>query len=341
MKTALAIVVVVALYSCLETIFLVSILTPYHFGLRHDVYQAFVGWSQLLVIPGIAALFSRLMYGAKGWRKRAIKILLAGALGPALFLMVVISVGTAIAWAASVNPILCVVFFVVFGGGVILGMIWIAGWMNRRSIPIEAEKWLEERQFKSIDRKLRDLGICIALGIPSLTVLLVSTFLLPIWAVLSHAIQLHAGNVGRFLVPVPLTSVVLYSDRDAMTGYVGASFMSGHGSPLLGIFYPGKGLRLSEWGFRINVSNDPSKKVFIGTPPHEEITGRRQFVIGHENIECLEYTPSYLRQRNIPDYSSIIFVSCDGSGRFSARFGGDKVHLPAFYRMLEGAKELK
>jgi hypothetical protein len=64
-RKALAIVLVVALYSSLETVFLLSILTPYLFGFRYDMYQAFVGWSQLLVIPGLAALFSRLMYGAR------------------------------------------------------------------------------------------------------------------------------------------------------------------------------------------------------------------------------------------------------------------------------------
>jgi len=338
-RKALAIVLVVALYSSLETVFLLSILTPYLFGFRYDMYQAFVGWSQLLVIPGLAALFSRLMYGAQGWRKRCIKTALAGALGLPLLLTVVGSVGAAIAWAASVNVILAVVFFVVLGGGFILGMIWIAGRMNRRSVPIEAARWLEGRQLKPIDRKRRSQGIRLALWIPSLTVLLVGTFLLPIWGVLSHAIRPKIGNFGRFQVPVPLTSVVLYSDRDPIAGDAWASFLSGRGSPLVSLFYPGKGLRLSEWGFRIHISTDPSKTVLIRPPKYEEITNRRQLLIGRERVECLEYASGYLRRWNIAEYSSTIFARCDGAGPFSASFGGDKTQLPAFYEILEGTKE--
>src|SRR5580765_8576453 len=147
------------------------------------MYQAFVGRSQLLVIPGLAALFSRLMYGAQGWKKRCIKTALAGALGLPLLLTVVGSVGAAIAWAASVNTVLAVVFFLVLGGGFILGMIWIAGRMSSRSVPIEAARWLQGRQFKPTDRKRRSQGIRFALWIPSLTALVVGLFLLPVWGI--------------------------------------------------------------------------------------------------------------------------------------------------------------
>jgi len=343
-KKALAIVLVVALYSWLETVFLFSILTPYLFGFRYDVYQAFVGWSQFIVIPGFAALFSRLMYGTQGWKKRAAEIVLAGALGVPLLMTLVISSVAAIAWAASKNPILGVISFLVFACGIVRGAVWIAGRMNRRTVAIEGARWLKERQLLPVDRKRRSQGIRFALWIPLLTVLLVGTFLLQIWGVFSHAIQPDSGNLGRFQVPVPVTSVVFYRDRDATTGNARASFMSGHGSPLLGIFYPSHGLRLSEWGFRTTATRDPNNVAHV--PTYDEPTGRRSFLIGDENIECLEYSRSYLRQhypgeRKPPDYSSIVFVNCGGPGRFTASFGGEKSDLPAFYRMLAGTKELQ
>jgi hypothetical protein len=53
------------------------------------------------------------------------------------------------------------------------------------------------------------------------------------------------------------------------------------------------------------------------------------------------HVPAYMRQGNIPEYSSRIFVSGDGVGRLSASLDGEKSELPAFYQMLEGTRELK
>jgi len=337
-KKALAIIFVVAVYSWVEALFLLSILAPGRDGSHPVGRQAFVAGAQLLVIPSTAALFSRLIYGAKGWPVRAIKIVLAGALALPLFLTAFGIVGAAIAWAASVNVILFTVFFVVLGGGFTFGTIWVAVRISRRSIPIEAERWLKERQLKSIDRKRRSRGIRVALWIPGLTVLLAGTFLLPIWGVLSHVVHPNAGDFGQFRVPLPLTSIVMFSHRDAKTGDVWADFMSGHGSPLLGLFFPSKRLRLSDWNFRINPSSDPGNK---SPRTYDGLTGRRQFVIGHENIECLEYTPSYLRERSLADYSTTMSVECGGPGRFSATSYGEKADLPEFYQALAGTKELK
>ena len=341
MKKGLAIVAVVGLYSCLETVFLLSFLFPTVFSFP-STYQAFVGWSQLVVIPGIAALFSRLMYGSQGWRRRAINTLLLGSFGLALFLTVFFSVIAEMVWSASVHWTLFIASAVILGGGFIVGIAWTIKRIQHRSVALEEARWLndKQRQITATDRRWRNRGIRIALWIPSLTALLVGTFLVPIWGALSHVAQPRPGNLGGFHVPIPLTAVVLYCNQDPTTGHEWATLMRGHGSPLLSIFCPSKVLRLSSWGFHVAVSKDPSKTAIWRPPEHEQITGQRQFQVGRESVECFEYTPAYMRERKDLDYSSIIYVNCDGLGRFSASFGGEKTDLPAFYEMLADTKQL-
>lgn len=111
----------------------------------------------------------------------------------------------------------------------------------------------------------------------------------------------------------------------------------GQGSPLVALFDP-NGFHFAEWNFRAQASKErlPIRRF----PKEEDITGRRQFAVGDENIECLEYLPVYMRSLNGQD-SSIVFVDCRGSGQFDAGFAGAKALLPSFYRILEGTKELK
>lgn len=342
-KKALAIVSVVTLYSWLASVFLLTILTPAFVPRPFPIYQAIVGWGQLMVIPGLAALFSRLMYGPKGWPRRAVKILLAGSVGVVCLLLVIIFTGAAIAWTATINSMLFVASLLVLGGGVTLGIVWIAAKIHRRSIPLEAARWLEERQrgVKPTDRKWRNRGICLAAWIPTLTGLILALFLFPIWGVLSHLAQPQVGNLTRFRVPVPLTWIVLGSDRSASNGDVWATGLVRQGAPLFAIFDPQKRMQISTWSFRFQAANDPSQPESIPHFRHgEEIIGRRQFTIGDENIECMEYLPSYWRRLDLRD-SSFTLVDCGGSGRFSASFGGEKIQLSAFYRVLEGTKEVR
>jgi len=336
------IVVVVALYSWFETLFLLSILLPEVLTFP-TAHQAFIAWSQFLVIPGMEALFSRLMYGPQGWSRRAINIILAGSFGLALFLAVFFSLIAAIVWAASVSWVLFVVLFVILVPGFVFGASRVVSRISKRSVELETARWLQDKQrnLTATDRKCRNRGIRTALWIPSVTVLLVGIFLVQIWGVFSHVVQPRVGTSSRFRVPVPLTWVVLESNRQLADGYVWANGMAGQGSPLLNIFYPRGGLRVSEWNFRIQVSNESSPlETASGFPPREEVMGRHRFIVGSEKIECIEYLPLYLRPPYVQN-STMVFVECGGSPRFAAGFQGEKVHLPTFYRMLENTKELK
>src|SRR5262249_32274682 len=123
--------------------------------------------------------------------------------------------------------------------------------------------------------------------------------------------------------------------------YVWAYGLAGKGSPLVGIFYPRKGLKVSDWSFRFQASN-PSNQTesTFRLRDDDEITRQREFAVGDENIHCFEYWPPALQRRNIQG-PSITFVDCRGSVRLSASFRGEKSDLPAFYNMLEGTKELE
>ena len=339
LKRALSIVGVVTLYCWLATVFLLSFLLPsvwyYSTG-----YRAFVGWSQFAVIPGIAALFSRYIYGRRGWLRRAVKIILAGSIGLAVCLTALLSSAAAIAWAASVNAILFVVLLVLLGGGIILATAWLAGKISRRSIPIESARWLEERQrgTGADDRKWMNRGIRWALWIPSLTVLLAGGFFLPVWGMLSRLAQPRVAYASGFDVPVPLNWVV--NDSYHAGGYSRASGLAGQGSPLFGIFDP-QDFQIADWTFWVPVSNgSPPVNPAFPPPIDENITGHRQFAIGDGIIECREYLPKYLQSVNGRD-SPTVFVDCRGSNGWYAGFGGAKTLLPSFYRILEGTKKIK
>lgn len=60
---------------------------------------------------------------------------------------------------------------------------------------------------------------------------------------------------------------------------------------------------------------------------------RRAISIGNENVPCVEYSITRLQ---IP----AVIAECSGK-RLHARFVGERLHLPLFYRMLEGIRVAK
>src|SRR6476660_3409384 len=237
MKKAPKTIAAVSIYTAFEGIFLTSFVTPNNRQISPTAYQAFVGWSQFVLIPGMAILFSRLMYGPRGWRKRAITILAAGSLGVFLLLFGVIGAAFVIGWTASVYPWLGAVSAAATIGGIVLGINWIVRKTADRSIRMESERWLEERrQHTPIDRRRKDRAIRWALWIPSAMVLVVGLSFIQVWGLLSHAAQPRVGHLSRYRIEVPLTWVVLSSDWKPTNGDVWAAGLAGRGSALFGLF---------------------------------------------------------------------------------------------------------
>lgn len=103
MKRAFIIVAVVTGYSLLETSALLGLLLPNNRSAGPSPFQSVVLFGQLLLIPGMAAILSRIMYGSSGWRRRALAIFAVGSLGLpasiALFAVVMAIVDSALVWS--------------------------------------------------------------------------------------------------------------------------------------------------------------------------------------------------------------------------------------------------
>jgi hypothetical protein len=106
-KKALLILCAVGGYCLLELGFLLGMLTSIFW--RSTVLRAheeILFWGQLLMIPGLAALLSRMTYGSENWLRRALLIIVLGAaLAPALITLIIV-VGVPLGWAFSVSKAL-------------------------------------------------------------------------------------------------------------------------------------------------------------------------------------------------------------------------------------------
>lgn len=208
MKKAMVIVAAVAGYVLLETTLLLSVIVPQPWS-SPGRYQKIVLCAQVLLIPGMAAVFSRIMYGSFQWRRRTLTILLAGSLGVPIamimfFIPVIISI-VLLAWAFAVHWVLFAVLLPLVLGAIMLGLLLLVRKSGKWSVQAEANRWLAERHSESTQRecKWRNRGIRFALCLPVLTVLPVFLFLPETWGVFSHVGQWQSGNLSGYRVPVP------------------------------------------------------------------------------------------------------------------------------------------
>jgi hypothetical protein len=306
-------------------------------------YPAIVAWGQLLLIPGLAALLLRIMYGPYRWVRRAVTILLVGSLGvPVVFTLIFFPLGFLV-WAFSASKIIFVVLLPVVIGGIALGLRFVIGKGAKWSVHLESRRWLAERE-SGIDpreRKWRSRGIRLASWIPVLIVFLVFLFLPEMSGILSQVSSARPASLLGYRVAIPRTWIVRSRWDDPETG---RSWVAGWASrgmafgvrPYLRMRAP-----LSSWDIRTapylrSEENATDRR----RPKDSEVIGSRVLRIGSESVTCLDYWPSYLSRPEHPETSHLAYVECAGD-RIIAGFDGERNQVGAFYRMLEGVTPAK
>lgn len=189
-------------YSLFETILLLSIDAV---NLRREPFESafapmLLSLIQCLVIPGLAALFSRLLYGNRDLPKRLLKIFLTVPLGLIAFAALIVVLAVTSEYMTDVNlpSWIDTSVSVLIGIGLLVAVAWIflRAFMRsgNYSVQLEAESWLAQRKsFDTRQRRLRRRAIQGALCIPVITGLLTFVFLFPVLGLLSHVVDPHAS----------------------------------------------------------------------------------------------------------------------------------------------------
>jgi hypothetical protein len=342
LKKAFLIITAVFAYSLVETGLLLSTFVSRQGYYYPNTYQATVCVGQLLLIPGLAALLSRIMYGAYRWRTRTLAILLAGILAVPIGITVLAIVIVPLAWTFDTSRILFDLLLSVSLVGIVFGLFAAKQKSEKWGVRAEAARWLAERQSGIVPRdvKWRNRGIRFATCFPSLLVLLVFLFLPEVWGMLSHLSFANSGNLVGYKVPIPTTWIALRHDSQQADGWSTVTGFAGRGigrgvAPYLHWEPP-----FSSWDIETD-SYAPSGGASARwrMPSDDEVTGRRSFTIGADSITCLDYWPSYLRtgpyQRTQQfDDLSVAYIECSNGRRLHAGFFGIRGHAATFYEML-------
>jgi hypothetical protein len=285
----------------------------------------------------MAAVCSRVIYGSYQWRRRTLKILLVGALGVPIAIILFVAIPVALlAWAADVSMILLAVLLPVVLGGLVFAVYWCLRNNGKWGVQAEAARWLAQRHSETSprERAWHSRGIRFALCIPFLTVLPFFLFLPETWGILSHLGQRDSGNLSGYRVTIPATWIVLYHQEEAdgrswVYGITGKGIGRGNN--------PFRYDSLSDWQVRTTSFSQSEMTDYDRWPPKEnDIVSRHPVNIGNESLTCLDYWPSYDWGPARSESTTIAHVTCGGSGRLRATFDGPRSQLPVFYRTISG-----
>ncbi len=342
MKKAFLIITAVVAYSLVETGLLLSTFVSRQGYYYPTFYQGTVWFGQLLLIPGLAALLSRVMYGSYRWRTRTLITLLAGTLGVPIGITVLAIMVVPLAWAFDTSRILFDLLLPVSLLGILFGLFVAKQKSEEWGVRAESARWLAERQsgISPRDVKWRNRGIRLATCFPTLLVLLVFLFLPEVWGMLSHLSETQSGNLAGYQVPIPATWVVRRHDKPSADGWSTVTGFAGRGIGRGVVPYLRREPPLSSWDFETDSyvpSEGSSARGQI--PSDDEVTGRRSFMIRADSITCLDYWPSYLRtgpyQRTQQfDDLSTAYITCSNGRRFHAGFFGMRGQVATFYKIL-------
>ena len=334
MKKALIIFAVVAGYSLFDAALLLSMLHPNFLIDSPSTHQTLLLLAQLLLlIPGLAALVSRLLYGPRGWKRRALKILLTvpiGILALALVLASLALIGWVVtadfgfgtpSWVIStIATVLC--------SGLMAVLVWV-GWIafrrtGNKSVELESARWLNERRsgLTARDWKWRNRGIRWAVCIPAALVLLIFLFFPESERILLTLRRGYNVQVGDYNVRLPGSWFILVMWKYEENGWSGISGLTGvEMQHQLGWYIRGQ-LELSEWSIEVRPANN--------TRPWDAETpvARRIIPIVDGSLACLEYSRPYYR------HPVAVMVECSGPRGLHAHLIGEQHQIPEFYRTL-------
>ena len=343
MKKPALIIAVVAGYSLLEVALLLMFLLPEELGSYNGSGHAFIALSQFLTIPGMAVLFSLILYGRNQWKRR-MAIHLAAVPGLLVLILLMGFPAATLEWFYSerrgIDPSGSSLFLIasLLYPVVILVMasvlvFYITKNAGKRVVQLESSKWLAERQagIGARERRARERGIRWSLWIPSLVVLTMFLFLPEVWGLLTHIQRPGASQLPGYEVTIPPTWIIFSQYTNSLTGasWVGGIAGRGMGRGVQRYFHFGD-LPISSWGVGIAEYDEPKQRP---SNRDEAAVARREFQIGRAKLTCLEYRSPWSRPMRA-DAEPLVLIECAGSDRLRATFIGERIHTLAFYGML-------
>jgi len=330
----------VAGYSLLETALLLMYLLPEGPPFSWSWHGTLI-FAQFLVIPGMAALFSLILYGRHEWKRRMAFRFIAVA-GFVLLLCLIVVPLDLLARTLEERSIdlggsklfetVSLLWSIVILLTVPILLFLINRRATKRGVELESSRWLAEREagLSADQRRSRNRAICRSLWIPSLLVVLIFLFLPEVWGLLTHAGQPRAGKLTGYEVTVPPTWIILYSGSSSPGGWSAVSGIAGRGIGLGVKQYLNFGdPPISNWGVGVAGSDEARRKLSHRGEP----TARRDFQVGKAKLTCFEYRPLWGRPMRVDD-GPLVLIECSSPDRLQATFVGEKIHVAAFYGML-------
>jgi len=197
----------------------------------------------------------------------------------------------------------------------------------------EAKKWLEERRAENNSwTKRRRIVKRWAVWIPTVTVILICTFLDYTWAFASHLFHPAHGRLVGYEVSIPLTWVL---HPDLGTTHHGGRYIV-MASRFRGLWRASSGIyaddrppfEVSTMNFRSTPGGNPT-----AAKPVSTVVSERTFQVGKDMVTCREETPPRWMMGSR-------YIDCSTpTGNFSAGFSGNDTDAAEFYRVIESAKQ--
>ena len=200
----------------------------------------------------------------------------------------------------------------------------------------EAEKWLAERRAGDNPWiKRRKILKRWAVWIPTVTAILVCTFLDYTWAFASHLFYPGSGRLIGYEVSIPLTWTFQYGDLGTTANGAHSYVVA---SRFRGLWKAGSGLYIGRKPFfsasTMNFYSTPDRNP-LATKPTTPILAERNISIGQGTIVCREEVPPRC-------ITSARYINCSTpTGDFSGHFDGSDGDASEFYRIVESVKPTK
>lgn len=340
-QTGLATIAIVAGYSLVEVFLLLTFAQPSDDGIP-TTFQFVIFFAQLLLIPGIAALFSVLLYGTHQWRRRTLTILACGPLGVSALIASIVLIASVLAVAATISMVLFFVALPVVVGGLWWVVAKLARRISRYVIELESKRRLTEIQsgIAAPERKSRARAIGWALWIPALLVLLIGLFLPEAIWIVGHMVRPSANTIGSYRIPVPAGWIIGgLGLHDSAHLSIGGVAMSGIGR------HPREHIRLNRsslslWYVGVAEASQAQPSIDANMPRGAINPQRRVFKVRDGSVVCVEYGVPRPDSEWYPmvEVESRVSARCAGPGRLYSTITGSATEIAAFYKMLQGVQ---
>jgi hypothetical protein len=321
MKIFLKITGAVLAYTLLESLLLLWVLGR-HLGYDFYLWTPALMLGQLVLIPGMAALFSFVGRGSKGWKSRTLRSVATAISAVLLVISLLIGFSWLSVWFPGLNDVLVILLILSVLAAPPGLLLLLLRRTEKQRIQHEADQWLLERHTLTVnERRWRSRAIHCASIIPVSFVFVLYLFIFQAWGLASHVFHPRATPAG-YSVPVPLTWIILSSGSDnpeATDSWIYGLTSSGH-LPAFSIVNPQ--LNLASWVIALEASGKPQADMHrLQSQMYKNAITGQVFPAGGETVTCLE----------LERFNWYVSISCHGSDRLHAFFTGNISLQQDFY----------